>query len=80
MIFKAIKAALFGAKPESPPLREDPKIGEKWILGKMTDDPWERRYPPVVILDVRDGWVRYSLFDSRCSIRQFMSMYDKCVD
>lgn len=56
---------LFGKKEVKPRPRE-PKVGEVW---KMEDespgaDPWEAkpsRNVVVVILDVKDGWVRYAM-------------------
>ena len=58
-----------------------PNPGERWqIRGK--NDPWEgKRYNPVKILDVKDGWVRYYLGDvfpdERQKIEKFVRIYTK---
>ncbi len=72
---------------KSPDVEKDavvcaaPVKGEKWLLDIGTSDPFPPKYPPVRILDVKDGWVRYwmgSLFDDeRKPIDQFMRMYKK---
>jgi hypothetical protein len=56
-----------------------PKPGELWQL-RPKGSPWpEKNYPPVTILDVKDGWVRYdmvSLFkDERMRVSAFVGMY-----
>jgi hypothetical protein len=46
-----------------------------------TTDPWGgKRYAPVKIIDVRDGWVRYSFggspfSDERMRIEDFVALY-----
>jgi hypothetical protein len=58
-------------------------IGSKWVL-KPEGDPFPYRYPPAEILDVKSGWVRYSmgphhqsLFpDNRREILEFLRMYE----
>lgn len=58
----------------------DPRPGEKWIFDPCPKEPWPRSpFPPVTILDVQNGWVRYafqSVFtDERQRVDQFMKMY-----
>jgi hypothetical protein len=57
-----------------------PEPGQKWVFIPEQKDPWERKhYPPVTILDVRDGWVRYAMqsvfTDERTTIKSFTRMY-----
>ena len=58
-----------------------PKIGEEWLLSIKDKSPWDttNKYPPVTILDVKDGWVRYSFVtiftDQRMEIESFLGMY-----
>lgn len=69
-----------GQKPEVTTL---PAIAarELWILCLKTAGPWEQKpYRPVMILDVRDGWVRYDMGsepfrDERKTIDEFVCMY-----
>lgn len=59
-----------------------PQPGERWAL-HIDDGPWgAKKYPPVLILDVKDGWVRYqmsaSMFsDERKRESDFVSMYKR---
>lgn len=41
-------------QPEITPI----VAGQLWAIPK--DGPWGGHYPPVTILDVADGWVRYA--------------------
>lgn len=57
----------------------EPKVGEEWCLNS-DDSPWESSFhPPVRILDVKGGWVRYrmnSLFpDERLPFENFVRIY-----
>ena len=74
----------FQAKQKS--IEKEPEItiakGQLWIF-VPPEDPFEpKKYVPVKILDVRDGWVRYDIVgnlnifrDERHPIKTFMSMY-----
>jgi len=35
--------------------------GQRWILRDGNDGPWPRERPTVEILDVKEGWIRYSI-------------------
>ena len=63
-----------------------PVIGEKWFfegLNGEDDSPWpstkKPRFSPVIILDVKEGWVRYRIGafypDERLKMESFLSMY-----
>lgn len=53
-----------------------PSPGAMWALRCDDKSPWpSKRYCAVKILDVRDGWVRYDLFDSRLKVDDFVRMY-----
>jgi len=57
-----------------------PVAGERWEFHKDTGDPFpSKTHKPVVIIDVKSGWVRYklnSLFnDERKEIDLFLNMY-----
>ena len=58
-----------------------PKPGEKWRL--KNDSPWPKNYQSVIILDVKDSWVRYdinSLFmDQRLKLKSFLYCYEKVI-
>jgi hypothetical protein len=60
-----------------PKAKAVPQVGELWLFnGTPNDGPWERKsYTPVRVLDIRDGWVRYDLFDSRMKLDSFVRMY-----
>jgi len=55
--------------------------GEQWSLHIKSGDPWiQKSYRPVVILDVKNGWVRYDMGaepfrDERKTIADFVGMY-----
>lgn len=56
-----------------------PKIGEEWVVRSRDGDPWgDKRYNRLVVLDVRDGWVRLKAGagpgsgDVRKPLRDFM--------
>ena len=53
--------------------RRVPVVGERWILDDA--DPFGR--PVVTILDVSDGWVRYTfgLVNSTLPLRRFRAIY-----
>lgn len=62
-----------------------PHPGERWALPER-NDPWGgSRYPPSIILDVKDGWVRYCVGgfkdgpfrDERMEQSKFMSIYHR---
>lgn len=75
------RSRLKNGKGEDAPSLE-PRInrGEEWAL-EQNNDPWGgKEYPPVKIIDVRDGWVRYdmggSIFrDERKTIGDFVALY-----
>jgi hypothetical protein len=60
----------------------EPVAGEKWILHVDKTDPWGgNKYPPVKILDVKEGWVRYKIGDyifkdERMPVERFVAIYD----
>lgn len=60
-----------------------PIIGEMWQLKPSEGDPWPQTdvIPPVRILDVLQGWVRYyqnNIFpDQRMPLRMFISNFGK---
>ena len=72
-MFAWLKKRLFGDK--------EPAIaaGETWEFVDLPGDPWGNKPFRVRILDVRDGWVRYSMGrvfpDERRTIKSFVSMY-----
>jgi hypothetical protein len=55
-----------------------PVVGELWVLSDGS--PWQTKYPPVTILDVKDGWVRYDMNkifrDERMLMKIFISCYE----
>jgi hypothetical protein len=68
-------------KPERKESYSVPAKGDKWILRTDNGDPWGCKFPPVKVLDVKDGWVRYKIgdiifTDERMKIEQFVSVYD----
>ena len=54
-----------------------PVAGEYWLL--EDDSPWPKHYPPVRIIDVGSGWVRYwmgNIFpDCRMQTKEFIRIY-----
>lgn len=73
-------------KRKVPQTKEDklikknyPKPGEEWNTNPI-NDPWGgKKYPPVKILEVKGGWVRYSenetFSDERMEIDRFTAIY-----
>lgn len=67
---------------EQKPADNEPAIaaGELWQFVPRPD-PWgSKNYPPVRIIDVRDGWVRYDMGgavfrDERHPVEAFVGMY-----
>jgi hypothetical protein len=60
--------------------KRHPKVNEKWVLSDDRNDPFiPKTYPPVIILEVKDGWVRYDmqgLFrDQRMEIKSFIRIF-----
>ena len=62
--------------------KKEPAIaaGETWEFVDLLSDPWGGKEPfRVQILDVRDGWVRYSMGDifpdERRPVGRFVGMY-----
>ncbi len=57
----------------------DPKVGEKWFLRGDDGDPFGANHDPVLILEVKEGWVRYKMSrlfdDNRKPISDFIVMY-----
>ncbi len=64
---------------------ETPKVeaGQKWRFYEE-GDPFPSKYPPVTIIDARQGWVRYSMGwffdDERMKESTFLSMYRKVTE
>lgn len=66
------------------PIQDEPEIvpmvGEYWQMISL--DPFPSKYPPVKVIGVKDGWVRYDmgkLFnDERMEIKIFKMIYRKC--
>ena len=58
----------------------EPKPGERWTL-KVVTDPWGGSPSITVeILDVKDGWVRYSMGGSMSDLRMKMSDFVGCYE
>lgn len=59
--------------------KHTPRPGERWAFMDKQDGPWpSKEYAPVVILEVRDGWVRYEMSgfkDQRMKLDLFERMY-----
>jgi hypothetical protein len=56
----------------------EPEIGDVWEFTKGgSSDPWGGKCHRVTVLDVRAGWVRYDLLDSRMEADKFRRMYRK---
>ena len=61
------------------------RIGEKWKLKEGDGSPWPtKEFPPVTILDVKEGWVRYEIGDAfpdnRMGIKEFTRIYEQVSD
>lgn len=55
-------------------------IGQKWRLKPEADNPWAKRYDPVIIVDIKDGWVKYDMnyFKGETDkISAFLRMYER---
>ncbi len=56
-----------------------PEPGQRWFCNDKESGPWPPKdLPPVIIVDVRGGWVRYdmSVFkDQRIKLDDFVRMY-----
>jgi len=66
-----------------PPSEPKPEIavGSLWVFRGEKKDPFPRKsYPPVRVLAVKDGWVRYDMppifRDSRLEIDSFIHCYE----
>lgn len=67
------------------PKETPPQVGEEWFLKANDGSPWPlKKYKPVKILDVKDGWVRYafqygfpSFGDERLKVYIFMHVYQR---
>jgi len=62
--------------------QREPKIGEQWIVISSNGNPWgSSRCRPVVIRDIRDGWIRYTfgkdslIEDGRMPLKEFLEVY-----
>lgn len=56
----------------------DPKVNEKWVLKKANGDPFNNENPPVTILSIKSGWVKYKykhLSSNTLSIDMFVNLY-----
>jgi hypothetical protein len=67
---------------EWPLIYTPPKPGEVWqFKGWRNDDPWTKDRHTVTVLDVRDGWVRYSMGsvfnDNRSKMKVFLFCYGR---
>lgn len=59
-----------------------PSAGELWQFAPRGRGPWPvGHYKPVTVLDVAEGWVRYSMgeifTDERLTVEDFTRMYRK---
>lgn len=74
---------IFGIKVIPHELIKEPVIGECWYLKPTDGDPFPRVATPAVhILDIKQGWVRYSLIgstslfnDNRLEMEMFLRCY-----
>lgn len=77
---------LFRKKPIEPlPVIDAPSRGELWKFIVKDASPWDFTGGMVAkILDVKDGWVRYSIGrpyeDERMEIKYFVEIYKKVED
>ena len=81
-----MRSSIFKELPEEKPPLPQPKVGEMWKL-KSNNDPFEPTGRHVVIiLDIKEGWVRYgygrntsivSGGNERKAIRDFCRIYHK---
>jgi hypothetical protein len=59
--------------------RRPPVPGERWYFREPKGDPWQRDAHAVEILDVKRGWVRYSIgryfADNRMKLTTFVYIY-----
>lgn len=57
---------LFWKKKSVPSVESLPIIGSYYELSYQDGSPWPKDYgyPPIKILDAKDGWVRYAFKDS----------------
>jgi len=67
-------------KPKANPEEKlKPNPGESWTL--IDNSPWPQNYPPVKILAVKDGWIRYDMppvfMDQRMKLKDFLRIYKK---
>ena len=69
----------FKRKPKPQPIL--PAAGETWRLYIDDGSPWPVRGVTASILDVKDGWVRYSMGgwfnDERLKLSEFLHCYRK---
>jgi hypothetical protein len=49
----------FSKKRVTPEFQIAPQIGELWIFKEPDADPWAAPPHQVLILDVKEGWVKY---------------------
>jgi len=79
-MIKFLKRIWFG-NPNADKVKRIPAVGEKWVFNNEDKSPWEttKKYNPVTILDVKAGWVRYSMGgyfnDCRHKIEMFTYLY-----
>lgn len=64
------------------PVLSGPKAEELWVLKGDDESPWPaKKYAPVTIIAVLDGWVRYSInyifSDERMKTDLFLNLYEK---
>ena len=70
----------FGFSPKPKIL---PKPGERWEVKPEDGCPWPtKHYSPALILEVKDGWVRYKLRsdvfpDERMKLSSFLYLFRK---
>lgn len=77
------KYCSFGRKDkEIPQENAVPNIGEEWYYTMPDGSPFEqKKYHPVTITGINDGWVKYDMGwpfrDERLPLKEFIRMYEK---
>jgi len=62
---------------------DDPKANELWVLADDTSNPFNRGDAKVVVLDVKEGWVKYehtaswAILEYTMEISRFKAIYVK---
>jgi len=75
-LFKKFFKSKFNSNSEE---KLKPNPGELWEF--VDRSPWRRHYPPVIILAIKDNWIRYDLpplfMDQRMELKDFLCNYKK---